>query len=353
MTPPDPARWRALCLGALALFLVLSAGAALGILPGDVAVRALVRAHLGSEAGPLFHGVNHGGTWMVLLPATALLFALSAHARRRWWLWCAVLVLAPVIEDGWKVLVGRTRPEGPAFGFPSGHATAAAAFVVIAALSPRPRAARPRGARGRVGAVVVVALGVGVGAARLALDAHWVSDVVGRLGARRRLRGRRRLVGRLARGGRAARRGRRAAAERLAAPDGGLTMRPFVEIEDVGFRYGEVPVLEDINLTVEPGDFLGIIGPNGSGKTTLLRIMLGLLAPTAATVRLFGQAAGQLQAMGPARLRARRRPRSTPRCPSPCTRSWPAGSSPRSGLLRTRRRGRARGASRRCSARSA
>ena len=65
-------------------------------------------------------------------------------------------------------------------------------------------------------------------------------------------------------------------------------MRSFVELEDVDFAYGAVPVLERINLTVEPGDFLGIIGPNGSGKTTLLRIMLGLLPPTRGTVRLFG-----------------------------------------------------------------
>jgi zinc transport system ATP-binding protein len=65
-------------------------------------------------------------------------------------------------------------------------------------------------------------------------------------------------------------------------------MRPFVELEDVDFAYGPVPVLERINLTVEPGDFLGIIGPNGSGKTTLLRIMLGLLPPQRGTVRLFG-----------------------------------------------------------------
>jgi undecaprenyl-diphosphatase len=178
MTPPDPARWRALCLGALALFLVLSAGAALGTLPGDLAVRALVRAHLGSEAGPLFHGVNLGGTWLVLLPATALLFALSPHARRRWWLWCAVLVIAPNIENGWKVLVGRARPVGLAFGFPSGHATAAAAYVVTA-LYLLGRTPLGRGGRVAVGAVVVVVLGVGVGAARLALDAHWVSDVVG------------------------------------------------------------------------------------------------------------------------------------------------------------------------------
>ena len=65
-------------------------------------------------------------------------------------------------------------------------------------------------------------------------------------------------------------------------------MRSFVELEDVDFTYGAVLVLEHINLTVEPGDFLGIIGPNGSGKTTLLRIMLGLLPPTRGSVRLFG-----------------------------------------------------------------
>jgi zinc transport system ATP-binding protein len=65
-------------------------------------------------------------------------------------------------------------------------------------------------------------------------------------------------------------------------------LRPYVELEDIAFSYGEVPVLEGINLTVEPGDFLGIIGPNGSGKTTLLRLMLGLLEPTRGTVRLFG-----------------------------------------------------------------
>ena len=65
-------------------------------------------------------------------------------------------------------------------------------------------------------------------------------------------------------------------------------MRPYVELEDMAFGYGEVRVLDGINLTVEPGDFLGIIGPNGSGKTTLLRIMLGLLEPTRGSVRLFG-----------------------------------------------------------------
>ncbi len=75
-------------------------------------------------------------------------------------------------------------------------------------------------------------------------------------------------------------------------------MRPFVELEDVAFSHGEVRVLEGINLTVAPGDFLGIIGPNGSGKTTMLRIMLGLLAPERGSVRLFGHAPSAFRQWG-------------------------------------------------------
>jgi zinc transport system ATP-binding protein len=75
-------------------------------------------------------------------------------------------------------------------------------------------------------------------------------------------------------------------------------LRPFVELEDVDFSHGEVRVLEGINLTVAPGDFLGIIGPNGSGKTTLLRIMLGLLEPDRGSVRLFGQAPASFRQWG-------------------------------------------------------
>ena len=66
-------------------------------------------------------------------------------------------------------------------------------------------------------------------------------------------------------------------------------MTPLVELRGVSFTYETVPVLEDITLAVDRGDFLGIIGPNGGGKTTLLRIMLGLLAPRGGEVRLFGE----------------------------------------------------------------
>jgi len=75
-------------------------------------------------------------------------------------------------------------------------------------------------------------------------------------------------------------------------------MRPYVEIEDVQFDYGATRVLDDINLTVEPGDFLGIIGPNGSGKTTLLRLVLGLLTPTRGAIRLFGHAPSSFHQWG-------------------------------------------------------
>jgi zinc transport system ATP-binding protein len=62
-----------------------------------------------------------------------------------------------------------------------------------------------------------------------------------------------------------------------------------VELDRVSVRYGEVVALEDVDLAVDAGDFLGVIGPNGSGKTTLTRVMLGLLAPVAGQVRLFGR----------------------------------------------------------------
>jgi zinc transport system ATP-binding protein len=66
-------------------------------------------------------------------------------------------------------------------------------------------------------------------------------------------------------------------------------MSASVEVEGVTVRFGDVTVLDDVDLTVRPGDFLGLIGPNGAGKTTLLRVILGLLAPSVGSVRLFGR----------------------------------------------------------------
>lgn len=65
--------------------------------------------------------------------------------------------------------------------------------------------------------------------------------------------------------------------------------REVVRLDDVWVHYDGVPVLEGINLSVEPNDFLGIIGPNGGGKTTLLKVILGLIKPTRGRVSVMGQ----------------------------------------------------------------
>ena len=70
--------------------------------------------------------------------------------------------------------------------------------------------------------------------------------------------------------------------------------QPAVELQAVSFAYrGGPPVLEDVTLAVEPGEFVGIAGPNGGGKTTLLRLALGLERPSSGVVRLFGATAGE------------------------------------------------------------
>ena len=64
---------------------------------------------------------------------------------------------------------------------------------------------------------------------------------------------------------------------------------PPIEVRGLVKRYGELVAVDDVDLTVEPGDVFGYLGPNGAGKTTSLRMMLGLIRPTAGTVRLFGR----------------------------------------------------------------
>jgi len=63
----------------------------------------------------------------------------------------------------------------------------------------------------------------------------------------------------------------------------------IVDLKNIFFYYGEMPVLEDISFSIKQNDFLAIIGPNGGGKTTLLKIILGLSKPDRGTVKVFGK----------------------------------------------------------------
>jgi zinc transport system ATP-binding protein len=63
----------------------------------------------------------------------------------------------------------------------------------------------------------------------------------------------------------------------------------IVDLDGVTFAYGDTVAVSDVSLTVEAGEFLGLVGPNGSGKTTLLHLMLGLHEPDEGTVELFGR----------------------------------------------------------------
>lgn len=68
-------------------------------------------------------------------------------------------------------------------------------------------------------------------------------------------------------------------------------MKPYaIECENVWFYYQKTPILQDVNLALEQGEFLGIIGPNGGGKTTLLKLMLGMLKPDRGRIRILGEA---------------------------------------------------------------
>jgi len=71
-----------------------------------------------------------------------------------------------------------------------------------------------------------------------------------------------------------------------------LKAPPLLEVKDVTAGYGknqEIIAVEDINLVIEPGETVGVIGESGSGKTTLGRLISGLMAPTTGEIFLSGQ----------------------------------------------------------------
>jgi NitT/TauT family transport system ATP-binding protein len=64
---------------------------------------------------------------------------------------------------------------------------------------------------------------------------------------------------------------------------------PLIAFDRVSVTLGGLPVLTDIDLRIDAGDFVCVVGPSGCGKTTMLRLLGGLLEPTAGEVRYAGK----------------------------------------------------------------
>jgi len=119
--------------------------------------------------------VNYAGEKLVLIPAMVVLYVVFRRARRQWWIWAALMVAAPIAERLVKLAVGRARPMGEGFAFPSGHVTAAAAYfgtVFYLAGSLSSPALRVTIRAAALATIVLVAL------ARIVLRAHWPSDTL-------------------------------------------------------------------------------------------------------------------------------------------------------------------------------
>ncbi|MFD3659611.1 ABC transporter ATP-binding protein [Streptomyces sp. NPDC058659] len=90
------------------------------------------------------------------------------------------------------------------------------------------------------------------------------------------------------------------------APAPGTTPAPVIELRDAGKAYpGGVHALRGVNLTVDEGELLAVVGPSGSGKSTMLNVMGTLDKPTTGTVRVAGYDVSELSDSRLSALRAR------------------------------------------------
>lgn len=64
-------------------------------------------------------------------------------------------------------------------------------------------------------------------------------------------------------------------------------MKKIIKFENVSFCYQIKPILDKVNISIDEGDFIGIIGPNGGGKTTLLKLLMGIISPHKGQIKVF------------------------------------------------------------------
>jgi zinc transport system ATP-binding protein len=64
---------------------------------------------------------------------------------------------------------------------------------------------------------------------------------------------------------------------------------PAIELNQMSFSHGAIPILENATFSAASGEFIGIFGPNGGGKTTLLKLLMGFLPPERGLISIYGE----------------------------------------------------------------
>ena len=68
-----------------------------------------------------------------------------------------------------------------------------------------------------------------------------------------------------------------------------MGIKPVVELKNLSKTIGKKKIIDDLNLSLYPGQITGFLGPNGAGKTTTIRMMVGLMNPTSGDVLIEGK----------------------------------------------------------------
>jgi len=70
----------------------------------------------------------------------------------------------------------------------------------------------------------------------------------------------------------------------------------ILELDNIVVNIQKTPVLRGLSLTIDDGEFVGLVGRNGAGKTTTLRTIMGLIEPLSGSIQLLGNNASAIEA---------------------------------------------------------
>lgn len=82
----------------------------------------------------------------------------------------------------------------------------------------------------------------------------------------------------------------------MSSSNAAVEVENMTKVFPLGLRKGSVIAVDSLSLRVEAGEVYGLIGPNGSGKSTTMKVVLGLMAPSKGSAKVFGLDSGDIQA---------------------------------------------------------